>query len=129
MSTDRTRFATTVSERSRRLRTARMIRILQRQGYQVELQISQPVYLAGGVIFDPVTQLLKVQNRIPTFRESHPRPDWIYGFGGPLFRNDVAVSANAAAKEPNTGPCPPFGTIHKDARGIDSFSSTASPSG
>jgi hypothetical protein len=34
-----------VSERSRRLRTARMIRILQRQGYQVELRTSQPVYL------------------------------------------------------------------------------------
>lgn len=28
----------TVSERSRRLRTARMIRILRREGYQVELQ-------------------------------------------------------------------------------------------
>ena len=33
-----------VSERSRRLRTARMIRILRKQGYQVELRTMQPSY-------------------------------------------------------------------------------------
>ena len=35
-----------VSERSRRLRIGRMIRVLQKQGYQVELRTIQPSYLA-----------------------------------------------------------------------------------